>query len=426
MPVRASARSVTTGEHVGQRSRKVLGILMISLLSCVAASCGDDGEPSSSGGSSEPSPELTGDPVKVMTIAPTETQVSDIPEVPAAVRAAAEGLNQRGGIGGRPVEVVYCNDRNDPNEAGSCARQAVEEGVVAVVGAYSLAGSARVIPALEDAEIPYINPVVLGPDDTSSPVSFLMTGDVIANFVGCGHALAEAGATNVKVMRLDVAAAEQSEAFVEMGLASGGLELAGAVPVPPGTTDVTPFVASALEDDTDGIVIIDTIQAVQQYLTSMQQSGVDFDDVKVCTIYDALPETAVEDLGDAAEGVYVTSGFPTRSADGDSLMARFLEDMDAQGDDVPRNDHAINAWLGMELLARVAEDASTIDGPTLLAALGEVSDMEFEGLIPSYSSTPVTDTPGLERVFGSGVYLMRVTDGEHELLEPEPVDVFNL
>lgn len=410
---------------MGHRSRTVLGILLISLLSCGAAACGGDDETSSSPtDSQEPSPELTGEPVKVMTIAPTETQVSDIPEVPAAVRAAADGLNQRGGIGGRPVEVVYCNDRNDPNEAAGCARQAVEEGVVAVVGAYSLAGSDRVIPVLEDAEIPYINPVVLGADDTSSPVSFLMTGDVIANFVGCGVALADAGATKVKAIRLDVAAAAQSEAFVDMGLASGGLELEGAVPVPPGTTDVTPFVASALEDDTDGIVIIDTIQAVQQYLTSMQQTGVDLEEVKVCTIYDALPETAVEDLGDAADGVYVTSAFPTRSDEVGGLMAQFLADMDAKGDDVPRNDHAINGWLGMELLSRVAEDVSTIDGPSLLAALGEVRDMEFEGLIPPFSAEPATDIPGLERVFGSGVYLMRVDGGSHQLLEQEPIDVF--
>lgn len=370
--------------------------------------------------------DAAGEPVKVMVIAPTETQVSDIPEVPAGVRAAADGVNERGGIAGRPIEVIYCNDRNDPNEAASCGREAVDEGVAAVVGSYSLAGSARVLPLLEDAQIPYINPVVLGATDTSSPVSFLMTGDVIGNFVACGYQLAEAGATTVKVIRLDLAAAAQAESFVSIGLGSAGLELAGSVPVPPGTTDVNPFVASALADGTDGIVFIDTIQSVQLYLTAMEQAGVDFDEVHVCTIYDALPETSVAELGDLADGVYVTSGFPPRTAGVNPLMDQFLEEMDALGEDVPRNDHALNGWLGIQLLARVGEDLADLDGPTLLAALDEARDLDFEGLIPPYSSEPASAFPGLERVFGSGVYLLRVEGGEHQLVQPDPVDAFNL
>jgi len=364
--------------------------------------------------------------VKVMVIAPTETQVSDIPEAPAGVQAAGDAINARGGIGGRAVEVIYCNDRNDPNEAAACGRQAVEEEVAAVVGSYSLAGSARVLPLLEEAQIPYINPVVLGATDTSSPVSFLMTGDVIGNFVGCGYQLGQAGATTVKVIRLDVAAAAQAESFVQIGLGASGLELAGAVPVPPGTTDVNPFVASALSDGTDGLVLIDTIQSVQLYLNAMQQSGVDLEDVAVCTIYDALPETSVDDLGDAAEGVYVTSAFPPRERGVNPLMDQFLEEMDALGDEVPLNDHALNSWLGMQLLARVGEDLPTLDGPSLLSALNEVRELDFEGLIPAYSAEPASQFPGLERVFGSGVYLLRVEDGAHGLVQPDPIDAFNL
>lgn len=377
-------------------------------------------------GSSPSAPTGSDETVKVMVIAPTDTQVSDIPEVPASVRAAADGVNARGGIGGRQLEVIYCNDRNDPNEAESCGRQAVDEGVAAVVGAYSLGGSARVIPLLEEAQIPYINPVVLGATDTSSPVSFLMTGDVIANFVGCGYQLADAGSTKVKVVRLDVAAAAQSEAFVSMGLAARGLELAGAVPVPPGTTDVNPFIASALADGTDGLIFIDTIQSVQLYLAALEQAGTDLDEVRVCTIYDALPETSVSELGGTADGVYVTSGFPPRSPGLNPLMDQFLEEMDAFGEDVPRNDHALNGWLGIQLLARVAADLPEVTGPAVLAALEAVEDMDFDGLLPAITAEPASAIPGLERVFGSSVYLLQIRGGDYELVQPEPIDAFNL
>src|SRR5271169_631849 len=66
----------------------------------------------------------SGTPVKVMVIAPTQNQVANYPDFPAAATVAAKLINSTGGIGAnhRPVQVTYCNDMFNPNNAATCAR----------------------------------------------------------------------------------------------------------------------------------------------------------------------------------------------------------------------------------------------------------------------------------------------------------------
>ncbi len=48
------------------------------------------------------------------------------------------GSTTKGGIKGRPLEILVCDDKADAGEAAACARTAVEEKVVANVGGFTL------------------------------------------------------------------------------------------------------------------------------------------------------------------------------------------------------------------------------------------------------------------------------------------------
>ncbi|HID62609.1 MAG TPA: amino acid ABC transporter substrate-binding protein, partial [Anaerolineae bacterium] len=50
---------------------------------------------------------------------------------------AVEQKNAAGGILGRQVEIVKCDDVGKPDESSKCAQQLVSEGVDAVIGSYS-------------------------------------------------------------------------------------------------------------------------------------------------------------------------------------------------------------------------------------------------------------------------------------------------
>src|SRR5262245_53102293 len=73
-------------------------------------------------------------PLKLMTVYEGRGAASASPEIPEGAIAAAKAINAKGGIKGRPVEIIRCDTKNDPNVATECGRRAVSEGVVAMVG----------------------------------------------------------------------------------------------------------------------------------------------------------------------------------------------------------------------------------------------------------------------------------------------------
>ena len=146
------------------------------------------------GGGSAAAPE--GEPIKVMTEAPVDTQLPPYPNIPAAAEVYEQYINDNGGIAGRPLEVITCDDQGDPNEGANCARQAVEEGVVAVVGSFTFDAS-RIIPVLEEDNIAWFGaccPLVA--QEFTSPISFALGSLLPGQGAGLGWKMAQDGCEN--------------------------------------------------------------------------------------------------------------------------------------------------------------------------------------------------------------------------------------
>lgn len=116
----------------------------------------------------------TGAPIKVMVEAPVDSQIAPYPNIPAAAKVYAQYINDKGGIKGRPLVVVVCDDQADAAKAADCARKAVEQKVVANVGSFTIDVS-RGIPILEENKIAWFGaccPIVA--QENTSKVSFPM------------------------------------------------------------------------------------------------------------------------------------------------------------------------------------------------------------------------------------------------------------
>ncbi|GAA3302193.1 hypothetical protein GCM10020295_47320 [Streptomyces cinereospinus] len=139
-----------------------------ALLACASLAAGCGIVPGFAGG--------VGDgPITVMTWAPQDTNATNKPGMPALALAYARHVNASGGINGRELKVVICNDRNDSVDAARCARRAVEEKVVAVVGSYSQFTD-TFFPILEGAGIPYIGGYGITNAEFTSPLSYPVNG----------------------------------------------------------------------------------------------------------------------------------------------------------------------------------------------------------------------------------------------------------
>jgi len=69
---------------------------------------------------------------------------------------AAKEINAAGGVLGRPVEVIYADDKTRPPSAEAAMRKLIADGVVAVVGPITSANLNAVVPIAESSKTPLL------------------------------------------------------------------------------------------------------------------------------------------------------------------------------------------------------------------------------------------------------------------------------
>src|SRR5215217_3994110 len=89
------------------------------------------------------------EPIKIVATSNVVSQVTPFPAIMDNADIFAKWINARGGINGRPLEIINCDNHGDPNSTVACARKAVSEHAVAMIGwSYT---AARAVPYLAAA-----------------------------------------------------------------------------------------------------------------------------------------------------------------------------------------------------------------------------------------------------------------------------------
>src|SRR6185369_17658429 len=87
----------------------------------------------SSGGSGGSKAGSSSDPIKIMAFGSFSQPPFAVPEIVTGAQAAVARVNREGGVAGRQVALVTCDDKGNPNGAAACGREAVTDHVAAVV-----------------------------------------------------------------------------------------------------------------------------------------------------------------------------------------------------------------------------------------------------------------------------------------------------
>ncbi|MFE9402063.1 ABC transporter substrate-binding protein [Streptomyces sp. NPDC006530] len=156
------------------------------------------------------------EPITVMTWAPDGTSATNAPGMPALAKAFARWVNANGGLGGHELTVLTCNDHNTPVGASDCARRAVKEKAVAVVGSYSQYGSAF-MPPLEVAGIPYLGGYGISDQEFTNALSYPVNGGQAALIAGSGRQVAQ-DCDQVSLVRPDTIAGDVLPTVLDAGL----------------------------------------------------------------------------------------------------------------------------------------------------------------------------------------------------------------
>jgi ABC-type branched-subunit amino acid transport system substrate-binding protein len=188
----------TTSQSTKRRGLRVgISLALVGALSLAA--CGDD-DSSSDGGTDDTTidsaaPAPTGEPLVVWVVSTVDSSISSYPNIEAAADIYEQYINDKGGIGGRPVDVTFCDGKADPNEDAACARKAVDAGAIALVGGFDVDVS-LLIEVLESENTAWFGaccPVVA--KEFSSPIAFNM-GAVFSFNVAAAWKMKEDGCTN--------------------------------------------------------------------------------------------------------------------------------------------------------------------------------------------------------------------------------------
>jgi ABC-type branched-subunit amino acid transport system substrate-binding protein len=283
-----------------------------ALVACASLAVGCGVVPGTTGGSGD-------DPIKVMTWAPQDTKATNKPGMPAFAQAYARWINAHGGLGGRKLKVLTCNDHNDTVTAAKCARRAVAENVVAVVGSYSQYGDSF-FTVLEGAGIPYIGGYGVTNTEFTSPVSYPVNGGQPVLLAGLGRELAS-GCGPVALVRPDSIAGDELPALLNAGLNAGGHASATDQRAQEDATEYSGQSDRALRSTTadpvkKGCVVPALGDRTDTFMDSYRRAREDYPGVRTGMTLTSVDQTEINSSGGQSgpyEGAYITGWYPVAS-----------------------------------------------------------------------------------------------------------------
>jgi len=386
---------------------------------------------SSSGGGSSASASCSGDPIKfgTITVLTGDTIVPADPSVANGAKAAAAALTKSCELG-RPVQIVSCDSKDNPNQEAVCGRKMVSEKVVAYMGE-DLGGSTW-FPIASAAGIPEIGGNGLSSIETASPMWFPLTGNVHdAAAYGTIAASAISGKVKAAVLPLDNPGVQFFVNFYKQQTTDLGGKFVGSFPVPAATVDMTQFAAQVKNAGANAVY---PILAGDQFLGLVQQMVAQGDPLTKTVVIDlgsAASCKFFKQVGSAGEGLWlVDTAWPVAWDTSSPGAKQYISELKAAGlpsDSCSVSEFGVQAWSAVHIMADLLKGSPTMDAKTLTKKLnthGPITRSELPGTI-DWSKNAFPNDPVLSklRVFTKQFFVSRIVNGKPQLETDTPPTV---
>ncbi|WP_449482668.1 ABC transporter substrate-binding protein [Streptomyces avidinii] len=375
---------------------------------CLLAGCG--ALPGDSGGSGGAGSTLT-----VMTFAPADSKATNMPAMPGMAKAFERSVNAKGGINGHRIRVLTCNEHNTAGGAADCARKAIAEKAVAVVGSYSQHGRAFMAP-LEAEGIPFIGGYGVSSEEFQSPLSYPVNGGQPVLLAGAGHQLGRA-CSKVALVRPDTLAGDSLPLQLNAGLKTNQVAEASDIRAAEDSADYTPQAREALADSSapapaaagkgatsvkedkevkdgkdKGCVAAVLGARTETFFDAFRRADAQNRKPQISSVLGSVSQALVDRTGgkdSPFEGAYVTSWYPVASDPLWEPMRRVIAEQ-AFGDDSvdPDDSGAQTTWIAYtvfgEAVKRFGAD-EPVTARKLAQKLNQAEPVKTGGLTPDLS-----------------------------------------
>ena len=390
----------------GKQLRLASGVVCLALALAACSSSGSGATSSSSNSSVAPAtsgPPLSGDPVVIGSMYPISATLASFPDLQYMAGIAVDVVNNSGGIKGRPLKWVHCDDKGDPNIAATCADELMnKDKVSALVESVGIEGNVA-WPLIKNADILNWFNVPIWPDDGSSPLSYPAGLGIYAHQnVGV---LAQQG----EFKKVDCLAAAGAFAgpicgFAEAGLKAKGVTSFKTITYPATTTAYQPYASKVLADGADAVVVVASDAITAPVLQALADAGFSGSVLEPSTsIGSRSLDVAHKDnmkLRVAGSWAVDASKFPARQQMLDNIQ-RYSGAVGAPSGFDTLSDNAFNMYWGVITLAAVMNGATSLKTADLQAYLA--SHPITTGVAPplDWSKTsPVPRNPRVVQLYG--------------------------
>lgn len=387
---------MTTRQRVTALSRTLLAT---ATGACLLAGCG--ALPGASGGSGGAGSTLT-----VMTFAPADSRATNMPGMPGMAQAYERWVNAKGGINGHKIHVLTCNEHNTAGGAADCARKAITEKAVAVVGSYSQHGRAFMAP-LEAEGIPYIGGYGVSSEEFQSPLSYPVNGGQPVLLAGAGHQLGRACA-KVALVRPDTLAGDSLPLQLNAGLKTNQTPEASDIRAAEDSADYTPQAREALADSSPaapakgatavkdgkdkGCVAAVLGSRTETFFDAFRRADAQNRKPQISSVLGSVSQAMVDRTGgkdSPFEGAYVTSWYPVASDPLWEPMRRAINEQ-AFGDNSvdPDDSGAQTTWIAYTVFSEAVKRFKAdepITARKLAQKLNQAEPVKTGGLTPDLS-----------------------------------------
>ena len=430
--------------HVGSAGHRrrplslVLVIALVAAAAAIAACGGSDNKSTDAGASTQagtpakastekgtvtpPGKAATGTPVKTMTITSLDSQGPVYPNIAVTAKAYEKWVNARGGIGGRPLSVEVCDEHGKPTDAAACARKAVADGVVSVVGSFSFLGT-NIMPALTKAGISAFGECcpITAPQWTGKN-SFPMGTQPLYAVALIKRAVAD-GCKNINAVIID--GAQGFLPPMKNAMKAYGMSFGKTVILPPTGQDYSPQVAEATGGGADCVVMIVSETPYVAWNQAWVQSGTQ---ARMYGPQGNLDSVSIKGLGDKVDGSVIAGMYPDISTAPWADYRQALKDANAD----PANDYnslgGLGTWAAYTGFKQVAEAVKgDLDATSFMAQANKTTNLDTKGMVPVIDFTkPWTQNPPFARLFNRTAVYSTIKNGKVVPLTTEFEDVGDL
>jgi len=366
----------------------------------------------------------TGEPIKLMTVTTLNANGPTYENISITAKLAADFINSKGGINGRPLEVEVCDEQFDAAIAASCARQAVEDKVVSVVGSFTYFAEA-IVPVIAQSDITWFGACCpISPSELTDPHSFNI-GNQPMYAVGEVKRAVEDGCKKINAVIVEGADAIFRPPM-ENAMKAYGMTFGDVVITPTIAQDYSAEVAQATTN-ADCMVVVMSETPFLTWNTALQQA-----DTKVKQYGNQGNLNAISAKGaeQVTNGNIISGMYPDIStAPWDDYRAA----LEAGNIDQKANDFNSLGGMGTwAAYAGFAQIASTIDGEvtakSFYDAANKTSQLDLNGMVPVLDFTKEwTDgLDGYSRLFNRSVVYSKLDNGKVVPVDNDFVDVSDL